>query len=261
MRADFETYSAAYADFAYLDRRDGLLEVRLHSNDRPCVFDGPMHGRLGDLFSDIGSDAGNRVIILTATGDRFMVASDMDTSAFEATHPYTPEMHLHFVPESMRLIQTYLDIEVPVIAAINGPISVHAEIPVLSDIVLASDDCHFSDPFHFKNHIVPGDGVQVIWPIMMGLNRARHFLLTAAQVSAQEAHTIGFVNEVLSRDALMTRARELGRQLLDVPDTTLRATRVLFTRTLKRAIMEDLPLGLAMEGLGNVNYWPRKLSL
>ena len=169
-------------------------------------------------------------------------------------------MHLPTMPESIRLIENFLRIEVPVISVINGPATVHAEIPVMADIVLASEDACFADPFHFRNGIVPGDGVQVIWPILMGLNRARHFLITGQEISAEHALQIGFVNEVLPREAMMDRAREIAASMLEQPDVTLRATRMIFARNLLKAIREDLPLGLALEGLGNVNHWPTTLK-
>ena len=261
MRSTFDEYTKRYESFALLTRSDdGILEIRLHKDGGPAVFDGAIHCMLGDLFEDVGSDTANRIIIFTATGDRFLMTNDMDMSVMEEFLPYTPAMHSHTMPESMRLIENYLKIEVPVIAAVNGPVTTHAEIPVLSDIVLASDDAYFADTFHFQNGIVPGDGVQVIWPIMMGLNRARYFLLTAEKISAAEGHRLGFVNEVLPTDKLMDRAYELARLLIQQPDVTLRGTRYLFTRTLKRAIAEDLPFGLAVEGLGNIHHWPLSLK-
>lgn len=169
MRATFDQYAERYKGIAALLREDGILQIRLHTNDGPCVFDGVMHAELGELFADVGSDRGNRVVIFTATGDRFMQANDMDVKAMEPYLPYTAALHLPLIPESARLLESFLNIEVPVIAAVNGPISVHAEIPVLADIVLASDDAWFSDSFHFINGVVPGDGAQVIWPMMMGL--------------------------------------------------------------------------------------------
>ena len=260
MKASFEEYRGRYEGFAKLTREDGLLEIRLHRNDGPCIFDGEIHAGLGDLFADIGADLENRMVLLTGTGDRFLLASDMDMSVMEKYLPYTPAMHLPTMPESIRLIENFLRIEVPVISVVNGPATVHAEIPVMADIVLATDDTYFADPFHFRNGIVPGDGVQVIWPMLMGLNRARHFLITGKQISASEAEQIGFVNEVLSREAAMTRAQEIATGMLEQPDVTLRATRMVFTRTLLKAIREDLPLGLALEGLGNVNHWPTQLK-
>jgi enoyl-CoA hydratase/carnithine racemase len=259
MRANLNEYAKRYSSFAHLSRQDGILEVRLHTNDGPSIFDGAMHAGLGDLFGDIGSDRETRIIILTATGDRFLKATDMDVKAMEPFLPYTAALHLPLMPESHRLIENFLNIEVPVISAVNGPASVHAEIPVLADVVLASEDSYFSDSFHFINGIVPGDGVQVIWPMLMGLSRARYFLITGEHISAADAKAIGFVNEVLPAANLMERARSIARAMLRQPDVTLRATRFLFTRALKQAIGNDLSVGLALEGLGNSNHWPLQL--
>jgi enoyl-CoA hydratase/carnithine racemase len=259
MRATLAEYSERYKSFAKLTRRDGILEVRLHTDDGPCVFDGPMHAGLGDMFGDIGQDRETRIIVFTATGDRFLHANDMDMSVMEPFLPYTPALHLPLMPESHRLIENFLNIEVPVISAVNGPCSVHAEIPVLADVVLASDDAWFSDSFHFINGIVPGDGVQIIWPLLMGLSRARYFLITGQHISAREAKIIGFVNEVVPGKTLLDRAHAIAREMLKQPDVTLRATRFLFTRTLKQAIGDGLSLGLALEGLGNANHWPLEL--
>ena len=107
-----------------------------------------------------------------------------------------------------------LDIEVPVIAAVNGPVNIHAEIAVLSDIVLAADHAAFADAPHFPNGLVPGDGVHVIWPYLLGRNRGRYFLLTGQRLSAQEALQLGVVSEVMPASRLLPRARELARQIL-----------------------------------------------
>jgi enoyl-CoA hydratase/carnithine racemase len=259
MRVTFEEYSGRYKAFAELTRRDGILEVRLHHADGVCVFDGTMHAELGDLFADIGTDRGNRVVILTATGDRFLDHRDMDMSVMKDFMPYTAQMHLPLIPESARLLQNFLDIEVPIIAAVNGPVSVHAEIPVMANVVLAAEHAEFSDGFHFINGIVPGDGAQIVWPLLMGLNRAQYFLLTGQKISSQEAVRIGFVNEVMPLPLLRERAWTLARTLAAQPDVTLRATRLLFTRAFKRALADDLTLGSALEGLGATHHWPLKL--
>jgi enoyl-CoA hydratase/carnithine racemase len=259
MRASFEQYQQQYAHFAALTRQDGILEIRLHRGGGACVFDGAMHAQLGDLFADVGSDRDTRIVILTATGDRFLDHHDMDMAVMKDFMPYTAAMHLPLIPESQRLIQNFLDIEVPVIAAVNGPVSVHAEIPVTADVVLAADTVHFSDPFHFINGIVPGDGVQIIWPMLIGPTRAKYFLLTGQQISSREALQLGFVNEVLPAAQLRGRAWTIARQLAVQPDVTLRATRMLFTRSYKRALADDFSLGAALEGLGATHHWPLQL--
>ena len=95
--------------------------------------------------------------------------------------------------EGKRLLMNLLDIPMPMISAVNGPALIHAEIPVLCDIVLASETAAFQDAPHFPNGIVPGDGVHLVWPLLLGANRGRYFLLTGQKLSAQEALTLGVV--------------------------------------------------------------------
>jgi len=257
--SSLEEYAPRYARFARFSREDGILEVRLHTNDRECRFDGLMHRELGELFHDVATDPGNRIVILTGTGERFMHLGDMDFSTVSQFLPYTPEMHVRLIPESVRLLQNFLSIEVPVISAVNGAASVHAEIPVLADIVLAAQDATFSDSFHFVNGVVPGDGSHVIWPMLLGYNRARYFLMTDQKITAEQAQQIGFVNEVLPREALLRRAWELARDLARQPDVTLRATRQLFIHPFRRALANDLVLGLGMEGIGMIHHFPTSM--
>jgi enoyl-CoA hydratase/carnithine racemase len=61
-----------------------------------------------------------------------------------------------------------LDIDVPMISAVNGPCNMHSEVPLLGDIVLASEDAYFQDASHFPRGQVPGDGQHVIWSFLAG---------------------------------------------------------------------------------------------
>jgi len=138
------------------------------------------------------------------------------------------------------------------IAAVNGPALRHPEVPLMCDIVLAAEQAAFQDSAHFRGGMVPGDGVHVVFPMLMGLNRARYFLLTAQLLSAKEALGFGLVNEVLPREQLMSRAWELARQILQQPVINRRYTRVILNEYLRRPMNDLLGYGLALEGLGIV---------
>ena len=125
----FEEYQHAYRHVA-MTREDGVLELRLHTDGGPLVWgDGP-HSELGRCFWDVGSDPANRVIILTGTGNEFI--GRLDDSWVGAM---TPEKWNRIFTNGKRLLQALLDIEVPVIGAVNGKATVHAELALLSDIV------------------------------------------------------------------------------------------------------------------------------
>ncbi len=102
---------------------------------------------------------------------------------------------------------------------------------------------------HLNAGIVPGDGVHVLWTHVLGSSRGRYFLLTQETLTAQQAHQLGVVNEVLPADRLLERAWELARQLAKQPTLTLRYTRVALTQRLKRLVSEGLGYGLALEGI------------
>ena len=94
------------------------------------------------------------------------------------------------------------------------------------------------------------------WPMLLGANRGRYFLLTGQRIDAQQALELGVVSEVLAPDALLPRAHELARKLARQPATTLRYTRDAVTHPIKRALLDNLAYGLALEGMGAHASWP-----
>lgn len=148
-----------------------------------------------------------------------------------------------------------LAIEVPMIAAVNGPATIHAELTVLCGLVVTSETTTFQDAPHFPNGIVPGGGVHIVWPLLLGPNRGRYFLLTGQKLSAQEELTLGVVNEVVPRDQVLDRAWEFARQIVKQPPP-VRYARVAITQPLTRLMLNNLGYGLALEGLGAMEHWP-----
>lgn len=254
----FEQYRDRYSRIRMERDEHGILEFTLHTDGGPFDYtvgaDPSPHAELAEAFMDVASDEDNRVILLTGTGDRFSgpaASADRflsgDTRAWERIRR-----------EGMRLTMGLLEIDAPIISAINGPALRHAEIGLLADIVLAADTATFQDTAHMSNGLVPGDGMNVALPLLMGYNRGRYHLLTGRAFSADEAHEWGLVAEVLPAADLLPRARALARQLAAKNPLLLRYTRLLFTQPLKQMMHDVLGYGLALESLAAVDETQRR---
>ena len=224
-RTRYSEYHDRYANYRLELSDDGILFMQCHTNGGSLVWDWRAHDQMSDAFADIAGDREIKVLIHTGTGENYnanwgrMPNGDpvekpeyllmpgtrgllkLDEKAWYARH----------------LITNVLDVDVPMISAVNGPCNMHSEVPLLGDIVLASEDAYFQDASHFPRGQVPGDGQHVIWSFLAGHTRARYFLLTGMKLGAQEAKEWGVVNEVLPKDRFTRQGLGAGPRTGQAP--------------------------------------------
>ncbi|MGP3535771.1 enoyl-CoA hydratase/isomerase family protein [Microbacterium sp. RD1] len=237
---------------ARLRRQDGILEVTLHTDGGSLQWMTAVHREYEQLFREIAQDRDNRVVILTGCGTDF---SGPEANSVGSNHigSRTPDEWDRFRSGGKDLLMNLLDVEVPVVAAVNGPARRHAEIPLLSDIVIASETALFQDSAHFANDVVPGDGMHVVMPLLLGFNRGRHFLYTGREIHADEALALGLVAEVVPPEAVLDRAWEVARELAARRDVVRRHTRLALTQLLKLQLLQVLEYGLNLEALAAIH--------
>lgn len=247
----FDGYKDKYRNITF-ERDDlGVLTMTLGTNGGSLVWTGVAHDELAYAFTDVANDRDNATVILTGTGDAY--CDEIDPGSFKLGNSREWDELLY---EGRRLLKNFLDIEVPIIAAVNGPARIHPEIPVLADIVIAADTALFQDAPHYMSGIVPGDGAHLVWPNLLGPNRGRYFLLTGQEIDAQTALDYGVVSEVIDDGRLQARARELAAQIADKPFLARRYTRLAVVQQLKKLMLDGLGYGLALEALAATDELP-----
>src|SRR2546425_4777525 len=140
-------------------------------------------------------------------------------------------------------------VESPMIAALNGPVLLHSEYALLTDIIRATPERVSQDKPHFDFGIVPGDGVNLLWPEVIGSIRGRYFILTRQVLDALTAKAWGVVNEIVPADRLLARAHEIADTIAALPPLTSRYTPIALPPKMRRTIAEGSGYSLALEGI------------
>jgi enoyl-CoA hydratase/carnithine racemase len=261
-RTRFAEYRDAYANYRFELSDDGILFMQCHTDGGPLHWEWSSHDAMADAFADVAGDREIKVVIHTGTGDTYNHSwgRPVTDSGAPLYHAYNDLDGVATMDEKSwygrMLLENLLAVDVPMIAAVNGPCSMHSEVPLLMDIVLASEDAWFQDLSHFPRGMVPGDGQHVLWDALVGPSRARYLLLMGAQLTAQEAREWGVVHEVLPKDQLLDRAWEIAHMLAMRPPIALRNTRHLMVQNLKRAFLNELDHGLQAEMWAQRQFFP-----
>ena len=261
-RTRFAEYKDSYANYRFELSPEGILFMQCHTDGGPLHWEWSSHDAMSDAFADVAGDREIKVVIHTGTGDIYNHSwgKPVTESGAPLYNAYDDAEGVAIMDEKAwygrMLLENLLAIDVPMVAAINGPCSMHSEVPLLMDIVLASDDTWFQDLSHFPRGMVPGDGQHVLWDALVGPSRARYLLLMGTQLTAEQAHEWGVVHEVMSRDVLLDRAWEIARQIAMRPPIAIRNTRHIMVQNLKRAMLNELDHGLQAELWAQRQFFP-----
>lgn len=194
------------------------------------------------LFRALAEDTEARVAILTGAGRAFSAGGDMN----HFTKTLDDAGFARAVQEnSRRTIHGFIDVPIPIIAALNGPaVGWGATMATLCDIVLMSEKSFMAEP-HINIGLVVGDGISVSWPLYTSLLRAKELIFTGDRITPQQAVEFGLANRVVAPEKLMDEARALAEKLLTQPREALRETKKLMNLYLHRsaAQMLDTTLG------------------
>ena len=225
-----------------IEKSEGVAVLRLNRPERLNAVNGAMHSELMRLFLDVQADGDVRAAVLTGTGRAFCAGGD-----FGAGADMHPKSGLTMIQEARRIVDNLLDCEKPVIAAVNGAAAgLGATIALLCDFVIASKNARIGDP-HVKMGITAGDGGAVIWPLLVGVNRAKFFLMTGDLVSADAALEMGLVQKVVDEGEALNEATALARRLAAGAPFAVQSSKMAVNKYIKMVSNLVLPLSLNSE--------------
>ena len=141
-----------------------------------------------------------------------------------------------------------LELDKPIICAINGDcIGLAATIALLCDITVIADDARIGDTHVSRVGLVAGDGGTVIWPLLVGINKAKEFLMRGTLMKGKEAERIGVVNHSVAAPEVMPTARQIAVELANGPSWAIRWTKLSINQILKDRVNHLMEASMALE--------------
>jgi len=202
----------------------------------------------------VNADPSIRCVVLTGAGRAFSAGGDLTAmrdrrDLFEGSGVAIRERYRRVVH---RIVRSLYGLEVPLIAAVNGPaMGLGCDIAGLGEIRIASDRASFGVPF-LKLGIIPGDGGSWLLPRNIGYARAAELLFTARSIDAATAAEWGLVNRVVAHDSLMDEALAVAAQVAAQPPQALRMAKTLLRQGRDTTFDQMLEMSAAMQALAHL---------
>lgn len=240
--------------FLKIERDGAVLTARLnHPETRNALTDPSQMEELVDLCRQVRGDRSIRAMVLTGEGSAFCAGGNVKDmrdrggifagSAFEVRESYRNTIQ--------RIPLALYELDVPVIAAVNGPaIGAGLDLACMCDIRVASDRALFAESF-VKVGIVPGDGGAWLLPRVISMQRASLMAFTGEAIDAAKALDWGLVAEVVPADKLVAHAQALAQRIAVNPSHALRLTKRLLREGQHMRLDSLLEMSAAYQALAH----------
>ena len=181
--------------------------------DRPKVLNALNMATMQELkqvFAAVKDDIEVRVVILTGTGEKAFVAG-ADIGELSQQSPVAAKEYTH---QGQAVVDAIENLGKPVIACVNGfALGGGCELALGCTMRIASENAKLGQP-EVKLGLIPGYGGTQRLARLVGKGIAMQLVLTGEMISAQEAHRIGLVNEVVPAAELLPRAEAIAAKII-----------------------------------------------
>src|SRR4051812_16914089 len=196
-------------------------------------------------LSEAAVDESTRAVLLKANGDHFCSGWDLGSSAERPPRPAAGHLQRGFPFGPHRLVKLMIDVQLPVIVAVQGYAAGFGNSLALSgDIVVAAESARFWSPF-VPRGFTPDSGTTYLLPRLIGLARAKEMVLRGKEVDGRTAEQWGLVSRCVADDELGQAAREIAEEMASAATIAVGLAKTVLHRNLE----VDLDAALQQEGI------------
>ncbi len=240
-----------YSQFKSLrvEKQDRIAVVTLNQPDKLNAIGEEMHTELENIWPALAEDAEVNVIILTGAGKAFSAGGDIKgmIARFGTAEGARRAFAIGF--KAKNLVSNMLSLHKPIIAAVNGDaLGLGTTLALLCDITVVAETAKMGDT-HVRVGLVAGDGGSTIWPLLIGVNRAKEYLMRATVFSGKEAAERGIANHAVPADKVMDEAMKIAQEINRLPPLAVQWTKVSANAIVKQQLNLAFDSGIAFEAL------------
>ncbi|MBK7473157.1 MAG: enoyl-CoA hydratase/isomerase family protein [Betaproteobacteria bacterium] len=240
-----------YADYQYLkvEVQDKLATVTLNRPEARNAINQRFIHELREIWVDLADDHDVNAVLLTGAGKYFSVGGDVKAMSERPGGDVLEEGEVHDPMVMRRIVNRLLELDKPIVCAINGDAAgLAATIALLCDVTVAAETARIGDP-HVKVGLVAGDGGAAIWPLLVGISRAKEFLMRGTMLNCKEAERIGLLNYAVPQDEVVPKAHAIALELAQGATWAIRWTKLSINKALKERVNLVLETSMALEAV------------
>jgi enoyl-CoA hydratase/carnithine racemase len=245
MSVDYSGYSFLKVEKA----EGGVATVTMNDPDKLNPVNPESHKELEYIWVDLARDEEIKAILLTGAGRAFSAGGDVKRMAERAGTEFGLKYALRVPQNTLRLFEHMLLVPQPIIAAVNGDaIGLGLTLALFADMSVVADDARLGDT-HIKVGLVAGDGGAVIWPMLVGPQRAKEFLMRGKLIKGAEAAAMNLVNYAVPKAKVLDEARKIASEIAAQPVWAVRWSKAAVNKQVKAQLNQVLELSIAYESL------------
>lgn len=239
---------SAYEEFAPLLEIERRRTVHVLTINRPDAFNAinePLHRMLEEIWRVLREDKNVRAVVVTGAGAKaFSAGGDMGMLHRMITDL---ELRARQVAGARTLFNEVINFDKPLVCAVNGAaVGLGCTLALLSDLMVMGENSYLADP-HVAVGLTAGDGGAAILPLLIGMMKAKEYILLGERITAGVAKELNLVSRVVEDDKVLDEALTLAESMAALPEQAVRSTKAAMNLHFGRAALGVLEYSLAAE--------------